>query len=134
VYGAATNKINGILQPSDLSGVGEYNIRAAVVSPAINVMCVNMNEAELEPLVYTTFPNAINVDSMGVEKGNDNWINEIPLENDRDFLNRTAVDDIFRWGSQYGRRPPYFQYVSTNPCYEDSLVQQRPTFHETDVP
>lgn len=58
VYQAATDPINDILQPSDLSGVGEYEIRASVVSPAINVMCVNMGRRELAPLVYTTWPHA----------------------------------------------------------------------------
>ena len=27
-------------------------------------------------------------------------------------MNRTVVDDIFRWGPEYGRAPPVFQMVS----------------------
>ncbi len=55
VYSAGTDPVNGILQPSDLAGLGEYTIRAGVVSPALNVMCVNMDPSELAPLVYGTY-------------------------------------------------------------------------------
>ncbi|RYP45232.1 hypothetical protein DL768_008395 [Monosporascus sp. mg162] len=55
VYSAATDPINGILQPSDLENVGGYSIRASVVSPSLNVMCVNMSPSELAPLIYDDF-------------------------------------------------------------------------------
>jgi hypothetical protein len=117
LYAAATNRENGILQPGDLGGVGEYSIHAGVASPAINVMCVNMNRAELEPLVYTEWPNA-RTDETGVGDqtiGEDDWIDDVPHPmdgDDEDYLNETVVDDIFRWGSKYERRPPVFQLVS----------------------
>ena len=118
VYGAAMDKINGILQPSDLDGVGEYTIKAGVVSPSVNVMCVNMNKDELAPLVYTEWPGA-ETEQTGVGNqtiGHDTWMNEVPKPEDKDgernYLNRTAVDDIFRWGPEYGRWPPVFQLVS----------------------
>lgn len=81
VYKAATNRtLNGILQPSDLDGVGSYNISASVVSPAVNVLCVNMDSDELSPLIN------------GSGSGD----------------NTTAVDDIFLWGDQYSRSRPSF--------------------------
>ena len=52
VYAAATDPRNGILQPKDLLGLGEFSVRASVISPALNVMCVNMLPEELAPLVY----------------------------------------------------------------------------------
>ena len=55
VYYAATDRINSILQPIDLLGMGEYSVRASVVSPALNVMCVNMSPEELAPLIYGTY-------------------------------------------------------------------------------
>lgn len=58
VRSAALDEINGILQPEDLAGVGEYSVRASVVSPTINVLCVNMMESEVAPLIYTEWPNA----------------------------------------------------------------------------
>lgn len=119
LYAAAMDEQNGILQPSDLGGIGEYSIHAGVASPAVNVMCVNMNEEELEPLVYTKWPDA-RTERTGVGNqriGVEDWDGDVPqpLDDDEEdvFLNETIVDDIFRWGPKYGRRPPVFQLVST---------------------
>ncbi|KAI0455950.1 hypothetical protein F5B21DRAFT_513748 [Xylaria acuta] len=109
VYAAATDPINGILQPSELMGLGEYSIRASVVSPVVNVMCVNMNEDELAPLVYTRWPNARtkNVTDISEQKiGVPDWGRDVSQE----WINHTVVDDIFKWGEgPTGRRPPAFQ-------------------------
>ena len=115
VYSAATNDLNGILQPDDLAGVGEYAIRAGVVSPAVNVMCVNMDKYELKPLVYTTWDGAtVNKTGVGDQTvGWTGWEADVPNAVDSDgkanYLNSTAVDDIFQWGAKYERRPPVFQ-------------------------
>ncbi|KAH6690316.1 hypothetical protein F5X68DRAFT_229650 [Plectosphaerella plurivora] len=111
VYDAATDRINGILQPDDLADVGEYAIKAGVVSPAVNVLCVNMSEDELKPLVYTAWPHATNDTTVvpGQWIGHQNWTQEVPATEQDGFLNRTVVDDIFRWGPDYERRPPVFQ-------------------------
>ncbi|KAJ4412042.1 hypothetical protein N0V82_008886 [Gnomoniopsis sp. IMI 355080] len=110
VYRAATNRtLNGILQPSDLDGVGSYNISASVVSPAVNVMCVNMDEDELAPLVYTAWPNA-NITTTTVAnqtKGWEGWESDVPSP--EEWSNTTVVDSIFRWGTEYERLPPVFQ-------------------------
>ncbi|KAK6217643.1 hypothetical protein LQW54_003365 [Pestalotiopsis sp. IQ-011] len=110
VFQAATDPVNGILQPSDLSGVGEYQIRAAVASPSVNVLCANMNKTELAPLIYTTWPDAR---IMGTEipyqvTGVDDWTNDVPVASQDEWLNSTAADDVFLWGEKYGRRPPVF--------------------------
>lgn len=108
VLKAATNKtLNGILQPSDLDGVGSYNVSASVISPAINVLCVNMNRDELAPIVYTEWPNASTSDTgFGNQTmGEPTWQADIPFT----YLNATVVDDIFGWGELYGRYPPVFQ-------------------------
>ncbi|KAI1140284.1 hypothetical protein F5Y05DRAFT_424213 [Hypoxylon sp. FL0543] len=111
VYSAATDPHNDILQPDDLAGVGEYSIRASVVSPAVNVMCVNLARDELAPLIYTRWPNARTelTDVPGQRIGVDDWFNDVPHPSDNEWLNRTVVDDIFRWGPKYHRRPPVFQ-------------------------
>lgn len=117
VYYAARDPVNGILQPDELAGVGEYAIRAAVVSPAINVLCVNLAARELAPLVYVTWPYALKNrtyegDRIVADRG---WQRAVPTWNRPDgspeFLNRTVVDDLFRWGPKYGRRPPVFPAV-----------------------
>ncbi|OBS28699.1 hypothetical protein FPOA_02637 [Fusarium poae] len=115
IYGAATLKKNGILQPDDLAGVGEYTIRAGVVSPSVNVLCVDVDKDEIAPLVYTTWPNAKNNNTVipGQKTGWNGWTGEIPQpidsKNKPYYLNRTDVDDIFKWGPKYERRPPVFQ-------------------------
>ncbi|KAM4065895.1 putative mcm2 3 5 family protein [Hirsutella rhossiliensis] len=115
VYAAATSRTNGILQPDDLDSMGEYSIRASVVSPTINVMCVNMSRDELAPLVYTEWPRS-RTRTTGVgnqTKGLDDWAGDVPrfVEGPRArYLNRTVVDDIFRWGPKYERWPPAFQF------------------------
>ncbi|KAK8056648.1 hypothetical protein PG993_001875 [Apiospora rasikravindrae] len=110
VYAAATDPRNKILQPSALSGVGEYQIKASVVSPVVNTLCVNLSPHELEPLVYTAWPDAKRKSSEIPDQSmaDPAWLNDIPLADDKTWLNRTAVDDIFRWGPKYGRRPPIF--------------------------
>ncbi|KAJ3526448.1 hypothetical protein NM208_g11182 [Fusarium decemcellulare] len=115
VYGAATLPKNGILQPDDLAGVGEYAVRAGVVSPSVNVMCVDMDKKDLAPLVYTEWPNALvnDTDVPGQKKGWAGWEGEVPQPLGKggkaEYLNRTEVDDIFQWGPKYSRRPPVFQ-------------------------
>ncbi|TDZ41326.1 hypothetical protein CTRI78_v009725 [Colletotrichum trifolii] len=111
VYAAATHPVNKILQPDDLSGVGEYAIKASVVSPVINVLCVNAAEDDLAPLIYTKW-NGSTVERTGVGEqvtGHSEWAGEVPPAADDEWLNRTVLDDIFHWGEKYERRPPVFQ-------------------------
>lgn len=128
VYTAATNEsMNHILQPSDLDGTGSYNVSGSVISPAANVLCVNMAADELAPLVYTQWPHA-NTTATGV--GNQTmatnrtgWTAEVPILSDDEWLNSTAVDDIFGWGAAYGRRPPVFElYPADNNLYANGSM------------
>ncbi|KAI9150417.1 hypothetical protein HJFPF1_10183 [Paramyrothecium foliicola] len=111
IYAAATSPINDILQPDDLGGVGEYSVNAAVLSPTINVLCVNMNRDELAPLIYTEWPHSItNNTGVGKQKiGWSGWETQVPGQDENEFLNSTVVDDVFKWGKKYNRRPPVFQ-------------------------
>jgi hypothetical protein len=116
VYAAARDPKNNIMQPSELDGVGGYSISASVVSPAVNVLCVNVAKDELAPLVYTEWPNANLTNSTQVPGQSipvAGWTNAIPAEGSNGtWLNSTAVDVIFFWGKEYSRRPPVFGMVS----------------------
>ncbi|KAG6304812.1 hypothetical protein E4U22_004672, partial [Claviceps purpurea] len=106
VHAAATAPENSIMQPADLAGVGEYTILAGVVSPTVNVLCVNMDREELAPLVYTEWPNSIPSRSH-----TDEWRDSVPPilgPGKSENFNRTVVDEIFRWGPKFKRRPPVF--------------------------
>lgn len=78
-------------------GFGEMSIDASVVSPAVNVLCANASEEELAPIVYKTWPNDRELDSVEWPVGYD-----IPV----DFQNRTILDEIFGFGPL--RPPPVF--------------------------
>ena len=60
LYNAARYPANGVLQPDDLGGSGEYTITASVPVPISNVLCVGMTEVELKPLIYTAWPSPTN--------------------------------------------------------------------------
>lgn len=128
---AATSQMNGILQPADLGGIGRYIIKAQVVSPVVNALCVDMNEDDLAPIVYTSWPDARN-DKTGVGNqtvGVFDWIEDVPAythdENNEEWLNATVVDDIFRWGQKYRRRPPVFSYVGPSSPFVSLLLTMR---------
>ncbi|UPK89678.1 hypothetical protein LCI18_000613 [Fusarium solani-melongenae] len=97
VWAASRFAENKILQPEDLSNAGGFSIDAAVVSPTLNTLCVNMEEDELAPLVYAQFPD-------NEKDGFERWAQQELSEWD----NSTIVDDVFRWGTKYGRRRPAF--------------------------
>ncbi|RSL69907.1 hypothetical protein CEP53_002028 [Fusarium sp. AF-6] len=98
VWSASRFPDNKILQPEGLSNIGSFSIKASVVSPTLNTLCVNMDEDELAPVVYTMFPH-------GGENGDfEIWA----LTEMTQWDNSTVVDDVFRWGSKYGRRRPFF--------------------------
>jgi hypothetical protein len=75
IVNAAQDRSNHILQPDGLEGNGEYIIQAGLPVPSINVLCVGMSAAELEPLIDTY--------STGYAKP-------------------TVVDDIFGSGQEFG--------------------------------
>ncbi|KAI9665720.1 MAG: hypothetical protein M1821_003654 [Bathelium mastoideum] len=102
VVQAAQDPINGILQPNDLDGLGIYRMKAAVPSPVINVLCVQMTDAELSPLVYSEYPGAkLNTSSWPQQL--DNFAPGFSFN-----LTGTKVDQMFNWSSDYGQWPPIF--------------------------
>ncbi|KAI1108415.1 hypothetical protein F5Y14DRAFT_445479 [Nemania sp. NC0429] len=107
VYAAATDPVNGILQPSELLGVGEYSVRASVVSPVVNVMCANMDEDELAPLIYARWPNPRKQKNAPFPI---DWKLDIPATG---WRNSTVVDGLFKWGEKYQRLPPLFPLYPT---------------------
>lgn len=115
VLAASQDPINGISQPEKFGGAGEYIIHAAVPSPALNVICVNMALEDIAPLVYTQWPysktKSTGIPGFEVPESPEFWQDDIPKYSDDEWLNRTSVDDIFGFGEKYGRRPPVFENV-----------------------
>lgn len=93
-----------------------------------------MNREELEPLVYTEWPRANiteNTAEPKQETGWEEWERDVPQPSEDEWLNSTVVDDIFRWGPRYMRRPPVFQmYPYDNNIITNTSVQAlNNTFH-----
>jgi hypothetical protein len=111
VYTAARDPKNNIMQPSELEGVGGYSVSASVVSPAVNVLHMNMVKDELAPLVYTEWPNAnltnsTQIPGQLIPADLTGWINDIPSPSSNGtWLNSTAVDDIFLLGREVRATP-----------------------------
>lgn len=105
VFAAAHDTVNGILQPADLDGVGEYMLRASVVSPALNVLCINMNENELMPLIPSTSNGSFPGQNVGADAN--------LTATSGGYIGPTVVDDLFGWGPKYSRQLPTFPKV----CY-----------------
>lgn len=102
VFEAAHNARNGILQPEELNSEGTYQLKASVPSPVMNVLCVNMNEEELAPIVYEAWSrNPVNLTG---------WPQHIEaLWNKPSNVNKTKVDEIFGWDLQSDLNlPPVF--------------------------
>lgn len=90
IFAAARDQRNGILQPEELNSEGTYSLRASVPSPIVNVLCANMNEKELAPIVYNTWPNA--------EKDLTSWLApSSAIRAHATTQNTTVVDEIFGW-------------------------------------
>lgn len=113
IIAVASDKKNAVFQPHNLGSADQFSFRAPVPSPALNVLCANMDVHEISPLVYTKWPHAKTVEGYSIPgfkiPESAYWQNDIPRYSEHQFLNSTAVDDIFGWGSKYGRRPPVFE-------------------------
>lgn len=106
------------------TGFGEHTIKASVVSPTSNTLCVNMKRSEIAPLVYVEWPNArFNLSDYGDpfdphKLAASDWVNDVPANTPlQSNISQTYVEDIFRWGSVYNRGPPVFPQVSHNYSY-----------------
>ncbi|KAG8412161.1 hypothetical protein J3459_014669 [Metarhizium acridum] len=111
VFSAAELPRNNMPRVQD-GFVGEVAINASVVSPTVNVMCVNLKKEEIAPLVYMSWPNSRKDHSKvkGYVVPADGWLADYPpwgeVGKKGNVPNKTVVDDIFKWGPKYGRTPP----------------------------
>ncbi|KAL5398848.1 hypothetical protein PMIN03_001855 [Paraphaeosphaeria minitans] len=104
VFAAARYGENNIMQPEELNSEGTYSLRASVPSPVLNVLCANVNETELEPIVYEMWPNTETVNMT-------NWRSD-GFQANANTKNTTVLDDLFGWTKKDDRRfsdyPPVF--------------------------
>lgn len=102
VFSAARYGGNDIMQPEELNSEGTYSLRASVPSPVMNVLCANLNETELAPIVYDAWPNNETVTGL-------NWD---VLRANATTTNKTVVDELFGWTKKDNKSmldyPPVF--------------------------
>ena len=84
-------------------GLGQYDVKASVPSPVTNVLCASMQPEELVPIVFSKWPAG-----NGSATNLTGWPTGFGVPTYPDWLNKTPVDDLFRFGEKYGRRPPVF--------------------------
>ncbi|OJD33351.1 uncharacterized protein BKCO1_3100033 [Diplodia corticola] len=106
VLSAAWDERNDILQPSELGGLGAYNLVASVPSPAIHVLCANMNRSELAPIVFTAWNDSEELDAP-------TWPEQISFLTSDESINKTVVDDLFGWRKNGQNAPIFPRYPSS---------------------
>jgi hypothetical protein len=74
--------------------VGTYNIRAALPSPYINVLCANVQKQEISALVYETALNRTLNATADLYQAN--YTYQFDWTNSSAF--KTPVDNLFGWG------------------------------------
>ncbi|KAF4629090.1 hypothetical protein G7Y89_g9062 [Cudoniella acicularis] len=97
-------------EPVRGTGLGEHTIKASVVSPTSNTLCVNMQQSEVAPLVYVEWPNArFNYSNTGNKIAATDWYKDVPANISlQSNVSQTQVGTIFKWGAVYNRAPPVF--------------------------
>lgn len=104
VFSAARYGENDIMQPEELNSEGTYSLRASVPSPVMNVLCANVNETELKPIVYDLWPNNETVTGT-------NWVKE-GIQANATTSNTTVLDKLFGWSKKdnktFNDYPPVF--------------------------
>jgi hypothetical protein len=103
------NHKNRMPQSESSNSIGPYSLMASVPSPTINVLCVHMTEAELEPIVFESWPQnklqnkTANLKNWFTSGNFTTWKNLLKTTNETDIMdmatttNQTAVDAIFEW-------------------------------------
>ena len=125
IFGATMNPRNDLLQPQDLDGLGEYYLEASVPSPSVNVLCASMSEDDMKPMVLNLWPG-FNTTNNGTAPNATNYPSLFKFPMYPDWINATAVDDLFGFGEKYGRRMPIFPKL---PLPFNTLVNETTPFN-----
>ncbi|PGH09159.1 hypothetical protein GX51_00913 [Blastomyces parvus] len=123
IIAASRHPSNSLRQPSDFNGLGEFELRASVVSPVINVLCAGLTKEEISPLVYNEWPEVsgkVNVSTWNSQPPEGLW-------GEGGRFNETVVDDIFGFGEN--KLPPIFPKL---PLPHNTLVNGTLTYHIRD--
>ncbi|KAF1923228.1 uncharacterized protein M421DRAFT_96269 [Didymella exigua CBS 183.55] len=86
---AARDQRNNMPQSEMSDTIAPYSLWASVPSPVMKVLCVHMNETELQPIIYEAWPNrGLDSEAWAIGSG--------PRDN-ATTANETVVDELFGW-------------------------------------
>lgn len=89
--------------------MGIYNIRAAVPSPYVNVLCANAVEAELAPLIYEKQPNVTLNTTLDLANLSTHWYTDSMNWTEFNSVKSTPLDDVFGW-TKPSDRPAFYKF------------------------
>ncbi|RDI78166.1 hypothetical protein Vi05172_g11889 [Venturia inaequalis] len=125
VVQAGWDSKNNIIQPSDLDSIGIYNIRAAVPSPYVNVLCANAAEAELAPLIYEKQRNVALNTTLDLANLSTHWYTESMNWTEFNSVKSTPLDEVFGW-AEPSDRPAFYKLPIK---FNTILNNTRPKYH-----
>lgn len=92
VSNAAHDQRNHMPQSDTSDSIEPYSLWASVPSPVMKVLCVHMNETELEPIIYDAWPNS----NLNVA----DWTRLPGPRDNATTTNKTVVDELFGWATE----------------------------------
>lgn len=89
--------------------MGIYNIRAAVPSPYVNVLCANAAEADLAPLVYANQTNVTLNATLDLANLSTHWYTESMNWTEFNSVKSNPLDKVFDW-TKPTDRPAFYKF------------------------
>jgi hypothetical protein len=87
--------------------MGIYNIRAAVPSPYINVLCANAAGADLAPLIYANMTNVTLNTTQDFSLASTYWYTHLDWT-EFNSIKSTPLDEVFGW-TKPSDRPAFYK-------------------------
>ncbi|KAF2433105.1 hypothetical protein EJ08DRAFT_584201 [Tothia fuscella] len=109
VVKAAQDERNGVVQPKHLDGIGVYNLRAAVPSPYLNVLCANVAAEEIKGLVYANMTGVKLNTTLDFSELSTWWFTKGVNWTEFAKIDSTPVDDVFGW-KKASDRPAFYKF------------------------
>ena len=88
--------------------MGIYNIRAAVPSPYINVVCANAAGADLAPLVYANMSGVTLNTTLDFSESSTYWYEHLNWT-EFNSVKSTPLDEVFGWTQPF-LRPAFYKF------------------------
>jgi hypothetical protein len=109
VIEAARNPTNGLQQADEFDARERYQLRAALPTTYVNVVCVNVNKTDLAGMVYEAHPGTTLNATRDLSESGTYWYMK-SMDWDRFLQFNTSLDDIFGWDDDRRKRPAFYKF------------------------